>query len=174
MTRAVCLKIGVALLASWMVPAFCSGARALDNNQSTLTQARQSYYNLRSEGLASFQCSTTPNWELLLQEQRKQNPKAADAAIKVLQQLHFAVSLVADGSVKLTHNELAGQSKEMNAALKQIYGGMEQMTSGFFDTWKLFMVNRPFPEVSSKYTLEISDRNIGSPIGKTPPMWSPR
>ncbi|MDA8154831.1 MAG: hypothetical protein M0Z52_00025 [Actinomycetota bacterium] len=42
----------------------------------------------------------------------------------------------------------------MNAALEQIYGGMEQMTSGFFDTWKLFMLNRPLPEANSEYKLE--------------------
>jgi hypothetical protein len=42
----------------------------------------------------------------------------------------------------------------MMSALAQVYGGMEQMTSGFFDTWKLFMVNSPFPAVDSDYQVE--------------------
>lgn len=131
-----------------------SFAQVVANKQAVLSQARQSYYNLRSEGLTSFACSVTPNWELLLQEQRKSDPDAADAAIKVLDQLHFTATLGPDDQVKLTHNDLAGQSQQMMDALKQIYGGMEQMTSGFFDTWKLFMLNHPFPEVSSEYRLE--------------------
>lgn len=135
------------------LPLLCS-AQAVANKQAIVSQARQSYYNLRTEGLDGFQCSVTPNWELLLQQERQQNPQAADAAIKTLNQLRFNLNLASDSSVKLTHNDLAGQSAEMMNALKQIYGGMEQMTSGFFDTWKLFILNAPFPEVSSEYRLE--------------------
>jgi hypothetical protein len=153
MKKATAIRI-CSLLACCVVLASLSAAQAVANKQSVLSQARQSYYNLRNEGLVAFQCSVTPNWELLLQDERKQNPEAADAAIKVLSQLRFTASLAADDSVKLTHNDLPGQSDQMMAALKQIYGGMEQMTSGFFDTWKLFMLNSPFPEVSSEYQLE--------------------
>jgi hypothetical protein len=102
----------------------------------------------------SYQCDITPDWNLLLQEQRKQNPAGADTAIGILNQLHFTVNLAADDSVKLSHNELTGQSDAMMKALSQIYGGMEQMTSGFFDTWKLFMLNAPFPTVDSDYQVE--------------------
>ncbi|HKM87208.1 MAG TPA: hypothetical protein VJX48_01250 [Xanthobacteraceae bacterium] len=154
MTKAASLRICISLLVGVVMLASLSGARAEVDKKSILSQARQSYYNLRSEGLAAFQCNITPNWALLLQDQRKENPKGADAAIKILQQLHFTVSLAADDSVKLRHNDLLGQSQQMSDALKQIYGGMEQMTSGFFDTWKLFLVNRPFPQDGSKYKLE--------------------
>lgn len=154
MKRAVTSRMCISLLLCGVALTSLCAAQAVANKQAVLSQARQSYYNLRREGLTAYQCSATPNWELLLQEERKQNPAAADAAIQVLNQLHFTVSLGADDSVKITHNDLAGQSQEMMAALQQIYGGMEQMTSGFFDTWKLFMLNSPFPEVSSDYQLE--------------------
>ena len=131
-----------------------SPGQAVANKRAILSQARQSYYNLRNEGLVSFGCSVTPNWELLLQEQRKQDPAATDTAIQTLSQLHFTANLGADGKVTLTHNELTGQSQEMMDALKQIYSGMEQMTSGFFDTWSLFMLNQPFPEVNGEYELQ--------------------
>lgn len=129
-------------------------AQDMANKQVILDQARQSYYNLRSEGLASFQCGVTPNWELLLAKERKQDPAAADAAIKVLNQLHFNTSLAPDGTVKVTHNDLSGQNQQMMDALKQIYSGMEQMASGFFDTWKVFMLSPPLPEANSHYSLE--------------------
>jgi hypothetical protein len=129
-------------------------AQDLGNKQALLGQARGAYYNLRSQGMASFQCDVKPNWELLLKDLHQQNPEGATNAINTLNQLHFTTSLATDDSVKVTHNDLAGQSPEMMSALKQIYGGMEQMASGFFDTWKLFMLAAPFPEVSSQYRLE--------------------
>src|ERR1700746_2397012 len=133
-----------------LVPALAQ-AQAVANKQQVLGQARNAYYNLRDEGLVDFACSVTPNWEALLAEQRKTDPDAADTAIKTLGQLQFNARLGSDGKVKLTHNELSGQSDEMNKALAQIYGGMEQMASGFFDTWSLFMLDHPFPEVTSEY-----------------------
>jgi hypothetical protein len=42
----------------------------------------------------------------------------------------------------------------MKTALAQIYGGMEQMTSGFFDTWSLFMFNTPFPATDTQFQLQ--------------------
>ena len=131
-----------------------ANAQTVANKQQVLGQARNAYYNLKDEGLVEFACSVTPNWEALLAEQRKTDPTAADAAIKALSQLQFNARLGSDGKVKLTHNELTGQSEEMNKALGQIYSGMEQMASGFFDTWSLFMIDHPFPEVTSEYQLE--------------------
>lgn len=131
-----------------------ASAQTVANKQQVMGQARGAYYNLRKEGVDAFQCSVTPNWDALLADQRKTDPAAADAAVKTLSQLQFTVSVASDNTVKLTHNDLTGQSKEMMDALKQIYGGMEQMASGFFDTWKLFVLSSPFPEVSSDYRLE--------------------
>lgn len=131
-----------------------SSSQSVANKQSVLSQARQAYYNLRDEGLEQFECSIIPNWEALLAKERKENPEGVDAAVQTLSKLHFNAALGANGKVKLTHNELTGQSEQMMKALAQIYGGMEQMTSGFFDTWSLFMLDHPFPEVQSDYQLE--------------------
>ena len=155
MRKVSAVRLSVSLLiCCWAFVPTHSPGQVIANKQAILSQARQSYYNLHNEGLAAFQCSVTPNWEMLLQNQRKQDPAAVDAAVKTLNQLHFTASLAADNSVKLTHNDLTGQSQQMMEALRQIYGGMEQMTSGFFDTWKLFMLRSPFPEVKSEYQLE--------------------
>ncbi len=147
------VKTKFALVVVVLLLATAAVAQSSDDRQ-TLTQASQAYYSLRTQGMSTFQCELTPDWNALLQEQRQQNPAGADAAVKILSQLRFVVSFAADDKVTITHNELTGQSQEMNTALAQIYGGMEQLTSGFFDTWKLFMVNNPFPEAQSQYQLD--------------------
>lgn len=154
MKKPVFISVALFLFACCLAVPLLSTAQTVANKQSILSQARQSYYNLRTEGLDSFQCTVTPNWDLLLQQQKQQNPQAVDAAIKILNQLHFSLNLAPDSTAKLTHNELTGQNEAMMAALKQIYGGMEQMTSGFFDTWSLFMVSKPFPEADTKFELQ--------------------
>jgi hypothetical protein len=154
MRKPTALRLCVSWLFCCSVLPALSFAQIVANKQTIISQARSAYYDLRREGLASFQCSIKPNWEILLEKERKANLQGADAAIKTLNELHFTVDLASDNTVKLTHSELSGQSQEMMAALKQIYGGMEQMTSGFFDTWKLFMLSPPFPEVKSEYQLE--------------------
>lgn len=151
--KAIHRKFCLVFVAGCILLPSLSHAQAVANKQAVLSQARRAYYNLRTEGLASFQCSVTPNWEMLLQKEREQNPEGAEQAIKTLNQLQFTLNLAPDSSVKLTHNDLEGQSEEMMKALKQIYEGMEQMASGFFDTWKLFMLSPPFPEVDSQYDL---------------------
>jgi len=154
MRKTVSVTLYISLLLAAVVLPSLSSAQAVPNKRVVLGQARASYYSLRTAGLLAFQCSVTPDWETLLKSERQHDPAAADAAIKTLSQLRFDVYLAADDSLKLTHNDLPGQSKDMMAALQQIYGGMEQMASGFFDTWKLFMLNPPFPNVDSEYVLE--------------------
>ena len=143
------------LLACGIADAPLSFAQTAADQQAILGQARQAYYSLHREGLLSFQCALTPNWETVLQDVRKQNPAGADNAIKILSQLHFMVNLGADGGAKITHNDLSGQSKEMMDALAQVYGGMQQMTSGFFDTWSFYMLYSPLPKLKSTYQLHV-------------------
>ncbi len=151
---------GRKLPALFMVCCLCglsfSNAFAVDvpNKKEIIAKARQSYYSLRTQGLVGFTCDIKPNWEGLLAEESKTDPGKAAQALQTLSQIHFIAGLGADGKVKLTHNDVAGQTPEMTAALNQIYGGMDQMTSGFFDTFSLFMLNSPFPEVESEYQLE--------------------
>jgi hypothetical protein len=137
---------------------FVASAQPVPNQKLVLSHARGAYYSLRQEGLDAFACDVTPNWQLVLEKESRQNPQGVHNAIETLNQLHFTVSLASDNSVKLTHNELTGQSSKMMAALGKIYGGMEQMATGFFDTWKMFLLNSPLPEVDSTYRLEAEGR----------------
>jgi hypothetical protein len=146
------MKTKAAVVSLVLLLATAVVAQSTEDRQM-LAQARQAYYSLRTQGVSSFQCEIVPDWNLLLQDQRQADPAAADAAIKILNQLHFILHFGAGGKSSITHNELSGQTPEMNKALAQIYGGMEQMTSGFFDTWSLFMFNDPFPAVDNQFQL---------------------
>jgi hypothetical protein len=159
MSKTLATKISMSLLiyGASMMPFVGVQAEQLDK-RAILAQAGQAYYSLRGEGLESFQCDITPNWANQLKDASKQNPRNAAEAIKFLSQLRFTVTLAADGSVKFRHNEVASKDKSREAALRQIYGGMEQMTVGFFETWKLFVLTPPFPRATSDYQLE----SIGS------------
>jgi hypothetical protein len=119
-----------------------------------LKKARQSYYSLKAEGLTEFQCTMTPNWAFLLEEQRKADPAAIDAVIQKLQAVHFGFSLGLDGIAKVTHNEIAAENEQVASGLKQIYSGMEQMASGFFQTWSAYTISPALPEPAADFQLE--------------------
>ena len=131
-----------------------SSAQVVANKQQIINQARHGYYDLIREGFSEFQCSVTPNWEALLADERKTDAAGADAAVKTLSQIHFSAKFSQDGKVQLTHNTVSPDNTQNADAFKQIFTGMEQMTSGFFDTWKLFVLGPPFPAVESEYRLE--------------------
>jgi hypothetical protein len=123
------------------------------DRKEVIKRARSAYYSLQSQGLAEFQCTMAPNWEALLQETRKTDAAGVDRAIQALRQLQFTVSLGITGSAKVTHTTIAAANDQMAEGLNQVYSGMEQMVSGFFDTWSPFMRTSPFPEAEGNYEL---------------------
>jgi hypothetical protein len=128
-------------------------AHAIDK-KGVIEKARASYYSLKSNGLVQFQCDISPDWDALLADVGKTDPERVASTIRLLKQLRFAVSLGTTGSAKVTHTTVAASNEEMAKRLNQIYGGMEQMVSGFFDTWAPFMVTSPLPEADSNYRLD--------------------
>ena len=120
-----------------------------------IAQARQAYYSLSRFGLIEFQSNIQPNWEVVLKDELAANPSAAQESLRLLNGLHFPIRLDPKGNVKVDHiADFPPPNERVAAGFKQIYGGMEQAVSGFFETWNLFMLNSPFPEVDSEYQLE--------------------
>lgn len=133
---------------------FAYGADKTDKRE-IVTRARQSYYSLRNLGLVEFTTSVQPNWRLVLKDQLAADPASAEKALTMLNGIHFLVALGPDGAVKITHREdVAPINKEAAEGFQQIFSGMEQAMSGFFDSWSPFMLTSPFPEVSGEYNLE--------------------
>jgi hypothetical protein len=138
-----------------------SEARALQappasqDRKEVLHKARMAYYSLRGLGLLEFQSSITPTWEVTLAQEIRNDPASAQAGIKTLNGLHFAMTLDEQGKVKVAHRSDAPPPNEKAAAaFNQIYSGMDQAVSGFFETWSMFMLTSPFPETNSDYQVE--------------------
>ena len=137
------------------VTAAVAQGTAVPNKQEVLTKARQASYNLRNRGLLEFQAVVNPNWRLVLKDQFASDPASAETALKLLNGIHFTVAMDPAGAVKVTHQtDVAAPNPQAEAGFAQIYSGMEQAMTGFFDTWKPFMLTDPFPEVESVYDLQ--------------------
>jgi hypothetical protein len=135
--------------------ALVASAHGQVGKKAILTQAGQSYYSLRRLGLVDLQATIQPNWGLTLSERMKTDPAGAQASLKMLATLHFAMTLDADGHVKVTYqSDVPPQSPQAAEVVKQIFGGVEQLVSGFFEAWSPFMVKSPFEQVDAAYQLE--------------------
>lgn len=126
----------------------------LSAKQQLLKDARASYYSLKTEGMNGFSCTMVPNWAALLEEQRKSDPEKIDEAVGRLKGIHFSVDVDSDGTAKVGHNEISADNDAMAKGLAQVYSGMEQMTSGFFQTWAVFVVHPALPEEGTDFDLE--------------------
>jgi hypothetical protein len=157
-TRLVALLLALLPLAA---------GEALADNKETLDAARAAYYSLRREGLASFSCLVTPNWDLLLASRWRTDPVAAAKVYKTFSGLTFGVEVGNGPRPKVMHADVPGTDSE-SEALKRLAGGIEQTVSGFFDAWAPFVLTTPIPvagpstEVTEAHGFKIVDFKEGS------------
>ncbi|HEY7403658.1 MAG TPA: hypothetical protein VIB39_09065 [Candidatus Angelobacter sp.] len=115
--------------------------------RAIVEHARLSYYSLRKVGLDEFQSTIKPNWEKVLEDQGVTDPAQVQAALQLLNGLHFSMTLDENGKVTVNHrSDVEPPNDQVRQGFEQINGGIEQAVSGFFATWSLFMLNSPFPE----------------------------
>jgi hypothetical protein len=60
----------------------------------------------------------------------------------------------ANGGTEVTYNSPDTGDDKVKSGFKDIYKGMKQMMSGFFDTWSPFAFNGLFPDPDSDYRLD--------------------
>jgi hypothetical protein len=124
-------------------------------SKKVVEKARQAYYNLRAAGLDEFRATIKPNWSLVLKDQLKADPEKGEAALKLLNGLHFFMLLDKDGKVTVTHHtDTEPANNQQRQGFDQIYSGMDQAINGFFTTWSVFMLSPPLPAADSKYEME--------------------
>ncbi|MCU1255381.1 MAG: hypothetical protein JWM83_1680 [Candidatus Angelobacter sp.] len=125
------------------------------DSKKVIEEGRHTYYSLRGAGLDEFRATVKPNWALVLKDQIKADPAAAQAGLKLLNGLHFSMLLDRSDKVTVTHHtDIAPSNEQQRQGFDQIYSGMDQAISGFFATWSMFMLNSPFPTADSDYKLE--------------------
>jgi len=151
----------------WLVPclalaAWCSSiaiaqtttAPAKDNagQKQIMQRGRDAYYSLRALGMDEFQSTIKPNWEKVLQDQNVSDPAQLEAALKLLNGLHFTMLLDKESKVTVNHKtDTEPPNEQVRKGFEDIYSGIDQAVSGFFATWSLFMVTSPFPAADSAY-----------------------
>lgn len=173
------MKPTLAGIAGLCLLAFAGSTSAAQaDKKAVLLQARESYYSLKSRGLANFQCNFSPNWNAVLQEERKTNPNEVEHRVSVLNHIQFTVVVGTSGSAKITHNNYVPENSNDAQGFDDIYNGMQQAISGFFDTWTPFMMTSVFPDVDGDYALvdkgdqwllsykEGADTDIATTMGK--------
>jgi len=155
MAKRITALVGVLLMA---VPAIAAD-RA--DKRDIIRQARAAYYSLRGKGLDAFSASASVNWEVVLGPIKTGDDVSQRAsAMKLLNGLHFGLAMDARGKVTVTHRaDTPAPNDTSQKGYDQIFGGMEQVITGFYDTYSPFVVTSPFPEVESEYTVE--DIDIG-------------
>jgi hypothetical protein len=125
------------------------------DKQEIIRQAKRAYYNLPSQGLIEMQSAVVPNWSAMLKEELKTDIPPDHPAFKILNGLHFWLSLDQKGSAKLSHqtdNTPTDQTSIEN--MNQTISGVEQVLSGFSQTVAPYLFTSPFPEIESAYELQ--------------------
>jgi hypothetical protein len=77
-----------------------------------------------------------------------------DQVIPAAKQTHFRVVVGPTGATSVSHqSDVAPPSEELAKRLREVISGMDQMLTGFFQTWSQFMVNSPLPGSASEYQM---------------------
>src|SRR5947209_1529017 len=106
--RKVCLP----LLMACCLAVMAQSQTPVANSKKVMEDARNAYYGLRVAGLDEFRATVKPNWELVLKDQLASDPANAQAALKLLNGLHFSMLLDGTDKVTVTHHADTAPSNE--------------------------------------------------------------
>lgn len=136
-----------------------TSARPADKDE-IIRAAQNSYYNLPRKGLAEFTCSVIPDWAAALKEETKSDVGPDNPALKLLNGIHFWVSVTETGGVRLTHQiDAQPTSPSQLDDFQKAISGTEEMIDGFWKSAAAFLLTSALPKVGSSYKLSDLDGN---------------
>ena len=113
----------------------------LPTEDSVVTRARIAYYSLARKGFKGFTAAVEPNWEVIL------GGTATPASLKVFRAVQFSMVVDATGAVTVTHEVGPNAAKtDLQPTVNRIHTDVQRLVAGFFNTWRIFVLNSPFPE----------------------------
>jgi len=119
------------------------------SNQDVIAQARNAYYSLTRKGFKGFTARVEPNWKVILAQ------TASSKNLKVFQALRFSMVVDANGVPTVRYEVGPSAAKpELEPVVKRIHYDVQRLVTGFFNTWRIFMVGSPFPETESQIKIE--------------------
>ena len=124
------------------------------DQKETIRHARESYYSLKGERLGEFRCQVYVDWDSMYQD-LKTDAIARDQLLPILRKTHFQIVVGPEGSSTVSHqSELAPPNEQVAERVRESITGVEQVLTGFLQTWSVFAVTPPFPAVDSDYQVE--------------------
>ena len=113
-----------------------------------LKQANGLYYSFKDHGFSGLRCIVEPNWKKLLED----NSSADYGPLNLLELVSFSVSVDKNGISKV--EPLLRGGGELDKRIVPTIGGLQQIISGFYQTWTNLIVTTPFPEGDDAITLK--------------------
>jgi len=116
------------------------------------------YYSLPKKGITELQCSFAPDWAAILGQETKTEVKSDNAGLKLLNGVHFWVSVSETGKAKLTHQvDRYPQSPPNMDDFQKAIGGVEETVDGFWRTASVFLFTSALPKPETAYQLSEQD-----------------
>lgn len=117
-------------------------------DRETVRAAREAYYSLAANGFQGMTADVEVDWAFILGRPLTSDEQRVFGAIK------FQVGLDANGAATVTATTPPPANENQRAGFAQITGGMDQMLTGFFQTWSMFMIASPLPSPGSAFQLQ--------------------
>lgn len=120
-------------------------------NDPVISRARTAYYSLTRKNFKGFTAAVEPNWDVIL------GNTATPASLKIFRAVQFSMVVDEQGAVTVTHEVGPDAAKaDLQPTVNRIHTDVQRLVTGFFNTWRIFMLNSLFPET------EIQVENPGS------------
>jgi hypothetical protein len=147
-SRFRCLFSLCLLLIAVVPPAWSADAKKV------LEKANQTYYNLKAHGFAGFSCQASPDFDAAYKDMTMDEAGRAQV-LPAAKKIRFDLLVGPTGAALVSHQFAeAPPSEEIADRIRKTASGMDQILSGFFQTWSSIMVNSPFGGADSDYRAE--------------------
>jgi hypothetical protein len=147
-------KQGLILLVFLVAAGICAPVASCADKSEVIKKANGIYYSLNNNGFMEFSCQIIPDWDVAYKN-LKMDAVGRDQVLPAAKQMYFRVVVGPTGAASVSHqSDVAPSSEELAKRLRDVISGMDQMLTGFFQSWAEFMVNSPLPGSPSEYQME--------------------
>jgi hypothetical protein len=131
-----------------------TAARQQRSDREIIRQARHASYSLKDQGLIELKCTVQPDWDSMYAA-LKPDEVTRNQVLPILKGTHFTVVLGPDGASNISHeSDVPPPNEEVARRVRQSIDNMDQVLTGFFQTWSNVMFTPLLPQPNDDYRLE--------------------
>jgi hypothetical protein len=127
-------------------------AQVASTPESRIEHAKTLYYTPTNSGLNSFHCDVTVDWKDLLARFGVPNLHDSDPRLTYLNAIKLSLDDNLTGTGALNWFAPSGSASDPDDGIAKIRGGMQQMVSGFFQSWNPFLNGTYIPNFDATTT----------------------